>query len=61
MRSLWKSERLQRERGSGSFFDPRIHLAFMVWRRQRSPLNLAFRWREGGWDKEREREKERGD
>lgn len=27
-------------------FDPGIHLAFMVWRRQSSPLNFVFRWRE---------------
>lgn len=38
---LW--ERRRRRRG---VFDPGIHLAFMVWRRLRSPLNFVFRWRE---------------
>lgn len=27
-------------------FDPKHHLAFMVLRRLRGPLNLMFRWRE---------------
>lgn len=43
---LGRGVRLWELKGRGVVFDPGIHLAFMVWRRLRSPLNFVFRWRE---------------
>lgn len=45
---LSEGVRLWEQGGWGGLgvFDPGIHLAFMVCRRLRSPLNSVFRWRE---------------